>query len=136
MTWSSGLAAASKSYTDSWKGDSGLTSLTTSNGTTTTSRAAAQGTVNGAIVETAFYYTTFAVDSMDMMRLLLANDGASNVMLDALFNGTTYTTIGMSYASADGCNMAVKTDSQNATQCSMVFDIVVAAAFTDASTVT
>lgn len=50
-----------------------------------------------------------------------------------------YKTFGMSYATADGCNMAPPTDLTNgtgSTSCGVVLDLVAAEAFADASSVT
>lgn len=132
LTWSSGLAAASASYTNEWKYDTTFTSLTTNTGTTTSSRAAAQGTVTGVITETAYFINTYAIDPIDLMRLTISNDGADNKVAAALFDSTSaYAVIGASYAVADGCTM----DYTVPTLCDMVFDIVVAHAFADASSV-
>lgn len=84
MTWSEGLASASAEYTDAWKNDTSISTLTTTSGTTTSSRAGSYGTVDGLITESAYFYSTRSVDTMDMMRMLITNDGSS-YMAQALF---------------------------------------------------
>lgn len=135
MTWSEGLALAAASYTAEWAQNSTFTSMTTPNGTTTTSRAAANGTVTGAITESAYFYTTYAVDPIDMMRFIIANDGSS-VMKDAMFGVDAtylneYLYMGASYALTSGCSM----NTIGPVACSMVFDVVVASGYTNNSDV-
>lgn|ERR1719183_2475032 len=108
ITWSEGLALAAESYTTEWAADPTFTSMTTPTGTTTTSRAAANGSVSGSITETAFFYTTYAVDPLDMMRMIIAND--SGVLAEAFFSTDAeyleeYTTMGASYSLENGCTM-------------------------------
>jgi len=135
MTWSEGLALASQSYTAEWALDSTFTSMTAPSGSTTTSRARANGTVTGAITESAYFYTTYAVDPIDMVRFIIANDGTS-VMKDAFFGVSadyldTYLYMGASYALTSGCSM----DATTPTACAMVFDVVVASGYTNNSDV-
>lgn len=47
LVWIEGLALASTEYTDAWVADTSLSSLTTSSGTTTSSRAGTYGTIEG-----------------------------------------------------------------------------------------
>lgn len=64
------------------------------------------------------------------MRFIITNDGGSNVLSSALFaTDTVYTTIGMSYKVDSSCNM----DESTPTSCSLVFDIVVAESYANAS---
>jgi hypothetical protein len=112
MTWAEGLALAADSYTTEWAADTSFTTMTTPNGTTTTSRASANGTVSGSITETAFFYTTYAVDPLDMMRMIIAND--TGVLADAFFSTDAeyleeYLTMGASYALENGCSMDATT---------------------------
>jgi len=135
MTWSEGLALGAATYTAEWAQNSTFTSMTTPTGTTTTSRAAANGAVTGAITESAYFYTTYAVDPIDMMRFIIANDGSS-VMKDALFavDGTylnEYLYMGASYALTNSCVMDATAGAVVA--CSMVFDVVVASGYTNNS---
>jgi len=109
--------------------------MTTPNGTTTSSRAGANGTVTGSITETAFFYTTYAVDPIDMMRLIISNDTGS---LQQAFFGTSanykgvYNNMGAAYSSVNGCNMS-HTMGGVVTACSMVFDVVVTSGYTNNS---
>jgi len=109
IVWSEGLALGAESYVTEWAGNNTFTSMTTPNGTTTSSRAGANGTVSGSITETAFFYTTYAVDPIDMMRLIISNDTGS---LQQAFFGTSaeykgvYNNMGAAYSSVNGCNMA------------------------------
>lgn len=69
-----------------------------------------------------------------MTRLVITNDGTSNYVADALFSVDadylgTYTTIGMSLATTDGCTM----DVSGPTACEVAFDVVVAEAYTNAA---
>jgi len=79
MTWSEGLALGNASYVTEWVAaagtDTAFTSLTSNNGTTTVSRATANGTVTGSIVETAYFFDAFSLDATDFMRLIITNDG-------------------------------------------------------------
>lgn len=79
MTWSEGLALGNASYVTEWVAaagtDTSFTSLTSNNGTTTVSRATANGTVTGSIVETAYFFDAFSLDATDFMRLIITNDG-------------------------------------------------------------
>jgi hypothetical protein len=137
MTWSEGLALGAATYTSEWAQNSTFTSMTTPTGSTTTSRAAANGSVTGAITESAYFYTTYAVDPIDMMRFIIANDGSS-VMKDALFGVDAtylneYLYMGASYALTSGCVMDATAG--DVTACSMVFDVVVASGYTNNSDV-
>lgn len=80
MTWSEGLALGNASYITEWVAAAGtsnsFTSLTSNNGTTTASRATANGTVTGSIVETAYFFDAFSLDATDFMRLIITNDGS------------------------------------------------------------
>lgn len=80
MTWSEGLALGNASYVTEWVAAAGtataFTSLTSNNGTTTVSRATANGTVTGSIVETAYFFDAFSLDATDFMRLIITNDGS------------------------------------------------------------
>lgn len=135
MEWKEGLAAGSAAFTSAWA-TSGGTSLTTDDGTTTASRAAEQGTATGLLTETAYFYTTYTIDPVDLTRLVITNDGSSNYVADALFGVDavylgTYTTIGMSIFITDGCTMEVA----GPTACEVAFDVVVAEAYTNAADV-
>lgn len=106
--------------------------MTTSSGTTTTSRAGTYGTVTGSVTETAYWYTTFTVDPMDMMRFIITNDGGSNILADALFaTDSVYSVIGMAYRQDSGCSMS--DDGSAVSSCELVFDVVTAEAYANAS---
>jgi hypothetical protein len=132
MVWSEGLALGADSYTSEWAGDTSFTAMTTPSGTTTSSRAAANGTVSGSITETAFFYTTYTIDPLDIMRLIISNDSGS--LQSAFFDVTAdylgvYNNMGASYSVENGCSMNVTTP----TACAMVVDIVVTSGYTNAS---
>lgn len=63
MKWKEGLALGSDSYTSEWSTDATFQSLTSNNGSTTASRAAAHGAVTGKITETAYFYDTYSADA-------------------------------------------------------------------------
>lgn len=135
LTWSEGLASASDEYTSAWQNDNSISTLTTTSGTTTSSRAGTYGTVDGLITESAYFFSTDSIDSMDMMRLLITNDGSS-YMAQALFDVTAdylnvYKYIGMSYKVKTGCSPNGTQSGANA--CDVVFDVVVAAGYTNNS---
>lgn len=69
---------------------------------------------------------------MDMMSLMITNDGTSYIR-DGLFDedaaNDVYRYVGMSYAVESGCSM----NSSTPTSCDMVFDIVIAEAYTNDS---
>lgn len=132
LTWSEGLALGSAAYTEEWKYDSTFTSLTTNTGTTTSSRAATNGTVSGLITETAFFFQTYSIDPVDFMRFIITNDGSTNY-LNTIFDdtSTTYTTMGASYAVDSTCTM----NTTGPVLCDMVFDVVIAAGYTNGSSV-
>lgn len=134
MTWSEGLALGADSYVTEWAADPSFTSMTTPTGTTTSSRAGSNGTVSGSITETAFFYTTYTVDPLDMMRMIIAQD--TGHIADALFDVTAdylgvYNNMGASYGSVNGCSMSTS----GPTACSMVFDVVVTSGYTNNSDV-
>jgi len=102
MVWSEGLALGADLYTSEWAAsDDSFTAMTTPSGTTTSSRAGANGTVSGSITETAFFYTTYTIDPLDIMRLIISND--SGVLQSAFFDVTAdylgvYNNMGASYS--------------------------------------
>lgn len=135
MTWSEGLTLGSELYTTEWLSNTTFTSMTTPNGTTTTSRAATNGAVTGSLTESVYFYTTYTIDPLDMMRFIISNDGSAK-MFDALFDSAeegNYLYLGASYALASGCTMDSTTSPE--VSCSMVFDIVVATGYTNNSDV-
>jgi len=65
-----------------------FSSLTTrGNGTTTASRAAANGTVTGALVEAAYFFSAWSLDATDLMNFLITSDGATHLQ-SALWKGS------------------------------------------------
>lgn len=98
MTWSEGMAAGNNAYTTEWAAAAGtsnaFTSLTSSNGTTSASRAQANGTVTGSLVESAYFFSAYSIDATDMLNFIIINDGSANPMRNAIFdnaNNAKYT---------------------------------------------
>lgn len=60
LTWAEGMALGNTEYATEWAASVGtanaFSSLTTTNGTTTASRATTNGTVTGTIVESAYFF--------------------------------------------------------------------------------
>ena len=80
--------------------------LTTQHGSTTFSRAKKYGSYTGKIIESAYFYNTYSIDAIDMMRFIITNDGHANNIRDALFLApSTYTLMGAAYAVENGCTM-------------------------------
>lgn len=66
------------------------------------------------------------------MRLIITNDGGSNILADALFaTDSVYTVIGMSYRQDNTCSMS--DDGTDVTSCELVLDVVTAEAYANAS---
>lgn len=133
VAWSEGLALGSQAFTADWVSSSGV-SLTTATGTTTASRAGANGTVSGLLTEAAYFFATYTLDPVDLMRFIITNDGSANKVGDALFSFDVaykglYNFIGMSYAVQDGCTMSTT----GPVPCDVVLDVVVAQGYTNAS---
>ena len=88
LTWAEGMSAGNTSYLAEWSAVAGtsdsFTSLTTTNGTTTASRAAANGTVTGTIVESAYFFNSYSLDATDMLNFIITADG-DVTMRDSLF---------------------------------------------------
>lgn len=90
LKWAEGLALGNVAYITEWtaavsSAADKFTSLTSTDGTTTASRANANGTVTGAIVEAAYFFDAFSLDATDLMNFIITNDG-TNAMRDTLFN--------------------------------------------------
>jgi len=78
LKWSEGLALAAENYVEEWTRDPTFYSLHAISGSTSMSRANANGITTGKIVETAFYYKSYSVDATDMIRFIITNDGSTN----------------------------------------------------------
>ena len=106
LSWSEGLAMGAENYIDEWRHNPTFYSLHATSGSTTMSRATANGIVTGKIVETAFFYQAYSVDATDMMRFIITNDGSTNNLSTALFLPEgLYTTMGAAYGHKVGCRM-------------------------------
>ena len=106
LNWSEGLSLGSASFVYEWSHDPTYYSLNSKSGSTTMSRAKANGIVTGKIVETAFYYKSYSVDVTDMIRFILTNDGGTNNLRDSLIDKeSTFTTMGGAWAHKIGCRM-------------------------------
>lgn len=133
MTWSEGLALGCKNLTDEWKANSTFSATTSAAGTTTSSRAALNGTVSGAITETAFFFSAYSIDATDLVRFILTNDGAGNGLYAAVVDAA-YTTMGASYSGTNGCTMNAN-EGGSPTACDMIFTITVAHGYTNSGAV-
>ena len=129
MTWSEGMAAGNNAYTTEWAAAFGtanaFTSLTSSNGTTSASRAQANGTVTGSLVESAYFFSAYSIDATDMLNFIIVNDGSTNPMRDAVFansNKTKYTKFSGGIAARSGCTVSSSTP----TACDHVMIVTVA----------
>ena len=132
VVWSEGLALASSLYTSEWASNSSFTTNTTPTGTTTASRLSANGSYSGQIKETVYFFETFSVDPIDLMRFIITNDGDSNEMGWSLFDTTddnlnVFRKIGMSFAFVDDCQVSSEES------CECVFSILLAEDFTNNS---
>ena len=85
LKWSEGLTLGCANFVNEWVRDPTFFSLHAASGSTTISRATANGIITGKIVETAFYYKAYSIDATDMMRLIITNDGSTNNLNQALF---------------------------------------------------
>lgn len=84
LKWSEGLALGNQAFLAEWAAAYGtadaFSSLTTrGNGTTTASRAAANGTVTGQLVEAAYFFQAWSLDATDLMNFLITSDGATHL---------------------------------------------------------
>jgi hypothetical protein len=139
LTWAEGMATGNTEYLAEWSAVAGsgssFTSLTTTNGTTTASRAAANGTVTGTIVESAYFFTTYSLDATDMLNFIITGDG-DVTMRDSLFantNKSAFTRISAGVASQDGCTMVTGAPSATPTACETALIVTLAAAYTNGS---
>lgn len=133
MVWEEGLALGAALFTADWAVNGG-TSLTTSSGTTTASRAATNGAVTGLLTEAAYFYTTYTIDPIDLTRFIITNDGSATHIAEALFSVDSaykgvYTAMGMSVATTDGCTQSTT----GPASCDVAFDVVVAQAYATSS---
>jgi hypothetical protein len=139
LTWAEGMSAGNTSYLAEWSAVAGtsdsFTSLTTTNGTTTASRAAANGTVTGTIVESAYFFNSYSLDATDMLNFIITADG-DVTMRDSLFavaEKDNFTRFSSGLAQQDGCTMATGAPSGTPTACATALVITVAAGYTNAS---
>lgn len=89
LAWAEGLALGNAAFVTEWAAAAGtsdaFSSLTTPDGTTSASRANANGTVTGALVESAYFFDAYSLDATDLMNFIITNDGAGNQMRDSLW---------------------------------------------------
>lgn len=108
-----------------------VTSLIAPSGSTTQSRARAEGAYTGLITETGYFFEARSLDSIDLMRFLMVNDGSGNQMRNTLFLknegawAKTYTHMGMAYNIASGCNMT------SSVSCKVLFTVLVTEGYTN-----
>lgn len=139
LTWAEGMSTGNISYLTEWSAVAGsadvFTSLTTTNGTTTASRAATNGTVTGTLVESAYFFDSYSLDATDMLNFIITADG-DVTMRDSLFasaNAASFTRFSAGLAQQDGCTMATGAPSGTPTACPTALIVTLAAAYTNGS---
>lgn len=141
LKWAEGLALGNVAYVTEWTAAVGsaadkFTSLTSTDGTTTASRASANGTVTGAIVEAAYFFKAFSLDATDLMNFIITNDG-TNAMRDTLFNTEAekkkYGVMSMAIGQDDGCTPAFGTAAAPHKPCDTALIVTVAKAYANAA---
>lgn len=140
LKWAEGLALGNVAYITEWtaafaSAADKFTSLTTTDGTTTASRANANGTVTGALVEAAYFFKAFSLDATDLMNFIITNDG-TNAMRDTLFNTEAeklkYGVMSMAVGANDACTPSFPTGGAHVA-CDTALIVTVAKAYANAA---